>query len=369
MRPGHVASLIFGTAFCACIVATALVAPVVAGPIEDAEALRSRGDFVGAFNSFLQLATDGDPIAQFYVGAMYVKGEGVAQDFNLAAKWYRRAADQGDDPAQLGLGRLYQAGKGVPQDPAEALKWYGMSAGQGNGDAAYNIGLMYANGDGVTQDFVAARWWFQRAADQGAVYAPSALVTLTEKGLGLSPDYKPPPKLERAPGSDRGSASATANETIGGRSAAATKDQPQPPIPWDLGPSGTAPPAAPAVATSATPAGSASDVAAPAPTPTTIPPTQSLAAVASAAWESNPTVIIWRALQRRLANGGEKLNAERERQLEIATDLDRRTAYSWLGTPARFITRVAVKLCDPLCLAALYVLFRFRRRSRKSAMQ
>jgi hypothetical protein len=91
--------------------------------------------------------------------------------------------------------------------------------------------------------------------------------------------------------------------------------------------------------------------------------------VASAAWESNPTVIIWRALQQRFANGGEKLNAERERQLQIAADLDRRTAYSWLGTPARFLTRLAVKLCDPLCLAALYLLFRFLRRPRKSTSQ
>ena len=35
---------------------------------------------------------------------MYANGEGVAQDYEEAVKWYRLAAEQGDTQAQSGLG-------------------------------------------------------------------------------------------------------------------------------------------------------------------------------------------------------------------------------------------------------------------------
>jgi uncharacterized protein len=37
--------------------------------------------------------------------------------------WSRRAAEQGDSLAQYSLGLLYDRGQGVPQDIVEANKW------------------------------------------------------------------------------------------------------------------------------------------------------------------------------------------------------------------------------------------------------
>ena len=41
--------------------------------------------------------------------------------------WYRRAAEQGDSLAQYSLGLLYDKGQGVPQDIVEANKWLNLS--------------------------------------------------------------------------------------------------------------------------------------------------------------------------------------------------------------------------------------------------
>ena len=63
---------------------------------------------------------------------MYDEGQGVAQDYKEAAKWYRLAAERGDLLAQVILGFLHAKGQeGIPPDYKEAAKWYRLAAGQG----------------------------------------------------------------------------------------------------------------------------------------------------------------------------------------------------------------------------------------------
>ena len=63
-----------------------------------------RGDYATAFKEYRQLAEQGDAAAQFMLGWMYEKGEGVEQDNAKAVQWYRLAAKQGDAAAQYNLG-------------------------------------------------------------------------------------------------------------------------------------------------------------------------------------------------------------------------------------------------------------------------
>jgi hypothetical protein len=69
--------------------------------------------------------------AQYRIGEMYEKGQGVPQDYKTALMWYRLAAEQGYAPAQYNLGLMYDKGQGVPQDDKTALKWYRLIAAQG----------------------------------------------------------------------------------------------------------------------------------------------------------------------------------------------------------------------------------------------
>lgn len=109
----------------------------------------------------------GDAEAQFNLGKMYYKGEGVARDYVQAEIWFTKVAEQGYAHAQFYLGNLYQKGYGVPQDKLQAVKWFTKAAEQGHAEAQFILGLCYYDGDGVLQDEVRAAKWFSKAAEQG----------------------------------------------------------------------------------------------------------------------------------------------------------------------------------------------------------
>lgn len=125
------------------------------------------GDYTTAFGLWEPLAVSGHAAAQFQLGWMYHKGEGVVQDDQEAAKWYRMAAEQGDTDAQFNLGVTYANGYGVLQDYKEAVKWYRKAAEQGNARAQNNLGYMYDNGYGVLQNIKRAHMWFNIARSNG----------------------------------------------------------------------------------------------------------------------------------------------------------------------------------------------------------
>lgn len=74
-------------------------------------------------------AETGDPVAQTYVGEIYLKSPPGAPRFDLAAKWFERAANNGFKRAQVNLGYLYENGLGVRVDPNKAAKWYSKASG------------------------------------------------------------------------------------------------------------------------------------------------------------------------------------------------------------------------------------------------
>jgi uncharacterized protein len=109
------------------------------------------------------LADQGYPAAQNSLGARYRDGQGVAQDFVEALKWFRRAADQGYAEAQFNLALMYDTGKGITKDYAQAVKWFRLAADQGLPDAQNDLGVRYDNGQGVARDYVQAYKWFDLA--------------------------------------------------------------------------------------------------------------------------------------------------------------------------------------------------------------
>src|SRR4029078_12164690 len=72
--------------------------------------------------------------------------------------------EQGIATAQFNLGMMYAKGQGVPQDYQAALKWYRRGAGQGNASAQNNLRVMCERGRGARQDFILAHMWSNTAA-------------------------------------------------------------------------------------------------------------------------------------------------------------------------------------------------------------
>jgi TPR repeat protein len=70
-----------------------------------------RQDFTTALQGWQSLADKGDAEAEFRLGAMYEKGDGVTAEPSQAAKWYRKSADRGYAKAQYALDKLYADGR------------------------------------------------------------------------------------------------------------------------------------------------------------------------------------------------------------------------------------------------------------------
>ena len=82
----------------------------------------------------------------------------------MAFKWYNKAAEQGNAVAQFNLGLMYEKGQGVPQDYKMAFNWYTKAAEQGVASSQNNLGNMYKEGRVVQQDYVKAHMWYNIAS-------------------------------------------------------------------------------------------------------------------------------------------------------------------------------------------------------------
>ncbi len=69
-----------------CVLTFMLVLPVEAHDFENGWAAYRRGDYATAQREFRLLAKQGDAAAQFNLGLMYDKGQGVPQDGGVRAK-------------------------------------------------------------------------------------------------------------------------------------------------------------------------------------------------------------------------------------------------------------------------------------------
>jgi uncharacterized protein len=136
--------------------------PSFAGYQEAMDAF-DRGDYPGALKEFQELAENNDARGQYGLGVMHDMGQGVPENLEEAAKWYRLAAEQGYADAQNNLGTMYEDGEGVARNYEEAMKWYLKAAERGNRDAPNNVGVMYMTGVGVRRDIVKAFMWFHIA--------------------------------------------------------------------------------------------------------------------------------------------------------------------------------------------------------------
>ena len=169
----------------------------------------------------VKLAEDGNAEAQTNLGLCYLKGEGVTQSFEDAAKWFDKSANQNDAEGQYLLACLYSKGKGVQVnsqksfnllmesaqqghadaqcgvaacydygendiaiDHEEAIKWWRKAAEQGNAQGQWNVGAYYFD----NRDFAQAVQWFEKAAEQGHTMAKVNLGMCYFLGQGVSQD-------------------------------------------------------------------------------------------------------------------------------------------------------------------------------------
>lgn len=92
----------------------------------------NRNDHANALIEWRPLAEQGDARAQYHVGWVHERGEGVKGDYAQAVARYRKVAEQGYAPAQFNIASICRR-----------------AAEQCHAGAQYNLGIMYARGRGT----------------------------------------------------------------------------------------------------------------------------------------------------------------------------------------------------------------------------
>ena len=75
--------------------------------------------------------SDNSANAQFTIAFAYY----CKQDYGQAMEWFKKAAEQGYANAQYSIGIMYRRGEGVEQDYSQAMDWFRKAAEQGHVDA------------------------------------------------------------------------------------------------------------------------------------------------------------------------------------------------------------------------------------------
>jgi hypothetical protein len=152
--------------------------------------LYERGDGVvksdaEALSLYMKAADSGFGWAFFNLGNMYADGRSVKRDQKKALEFYRRSADKGISFAQFTLGRIYEEGQGVQKDESEAARLYMLAANARHAWAQFNLGNMYSDGRGVPKDYVEAAAWYRTAAENGLSEAQFKLGLYYLDGVGV----------------------------------------------------------------------------------------------------------------------------------------------------------------------------------------
>ncbi|MDQ8180446.1 tetratricopeptide repeat protein [Pelagicoccus sp. SDUM812005] len=65
----------------------------------------------------------------------YSRGDSKNGELDLAAAWYKKAASKGDAVAQYNLGAMFEKGEGISRDKDSAIDWYRQAARQGHSES------------------------------------------------------------------------------------------------------------------------------------------------------------------------------------------------------------------------------------------
>ena len=133
-------------------------------------------------------ADSGSADEQFMKGQMYYFGQGVRNDYEMAAELFKKAAGHGHAGAEYCLGQMYLLGQGVRQDNDEALKWYRLAAAGGNiraREKLANLEILARNAK-TEEDKSASEAGNAKGPEHPANSEPAAGNARTEEGQGAA---------------------------------------------------------------------------------------------------------------------------------------------------------------------------------------
>lgn len=121
--------------------------------------------------------------AAAYIGRMYLRGEGVPQNFEKAKVWFERGLTTGDPLAQYGLGLISLHGYAGKKNVKRAMDLFKASAEQDFASAQVEMGKLYLD-QGGPEDLRHANNYFELAARYGHIEAYYYLAEMVNNAVG-----------------------------------------------------------------------------------------------------------------------------------------------------------------------------------------
>jgi len=116
--------------------------PVVSDPFKEGLKLYNAFKYQQAYSYFTKAANQGNSSAQYYIGKMYLDGNGVVKNLETAFSYINKAAGSGNKLAYFDLAEMYNGGLGVAKNKTMAKTWYQKAADNGNDLARRRIEKM-----------------------------------------------------------------------------------------------------------------------------------------------------------------------------------------------------------------------------------
>ncbi|KAL6238978.1 hypothetical protein BDW75DRAFT_227553 [Aspergillus navahoensis] len=115
-----------------------------------------------------------------HVGLMYLRGEGVEQNYETAYTWFKLGLANGDALCQHQIGLMYLHGYGLQQDAFKASSYFKAAADQDYPAAETRLGALFLD----QGDVATATKYFELAARWGWMEAFYYLAELANNGVG-----------------------------------------------------------------------------------------------------------------------------------------------------------------------------------------
>jgi TPR repeat protein len=144
-----------------------------------------KADYRNAFNNYLLGDKKNDDLSQLSLGYMFHKGLGFAPDVNKAMFWYNKAASNGNAMALNNIGSIYLSGEGVPVNLNIARDYLIKAINQGCDLGYYNMGRLYHQ----VNDYRSAFGYFQKGLELKHAESINYLGIYYEKGYFVNRDY------------------------------------------------------------------------------------------------------------------------------------------------------------------------------------
>ncbi|SHO56358.1 J domain-containing protein [Vibrio quintilis] len=116
------------------------------------------------FETVKNQAIGRDSQAQYQLGQMYQRGEGVKQDAAQAFYWIEQAAENGNPQAQAEVAEAYVTGNGTPPDNEQAVYWLTLLATNGHTSAQTRLGQLFEQKSPQLSPQSLALIWYRVAA-------------------------------------------------------------------------------------------------------------------------------------------------------------------------------------------------------------